>query len=380
MTNEGGTTYSWNDANQITAAAGVNYTYDGNMLRVKKSNGKLYWRGAGFSTLAESDLSGNTTLELIYFAGRGVGLRDAATGNVYYSFGDQVGSTRVLTDANGVVCYDADYYAFGGENVKVATCPQAYKFTGYERDPETGLDYAVFRYYNSRVGRFMSPDPIEGDVGDPQSLNRYTYVVNDPVNLTDPLGLWEDCGDPGFADSHAQCAELPGPWGGGIWIVIGGGWGGGGGGSGGGGGGGIGGSIPNGESLGIPTGLKVKFPGLWGTLLPIDPQCEFGPCVPIGNGFGAQVVVVGGVACLSNPACVTLVVITVAAVYYYGPQILKGLGDVISSTIDPYNELLRDFKNCIDAYPPGPARERCFEAARQKFRISTGKPIPGPKQ
>jgi hypothetical protein len=48
--------------------------------------------------------------------------------------------------------------------------------------------------------------------------------------------------------------------------------------------------------------------------------------------------------------------------------------------IDAYNELLRDFKNCTDAYPPGPDRERCFEAARQKFRIRTGKPIPGPQQ
>jgi len=81
------------------------------------------------------------------------------------------------------------HYAFGGENVKVATCPQAYKFTGYERDPETGLDYSIFRYYNSRVGRFMSPDPIEGAIGDPQSLNRYSYVGNDPVNFIDPLGL-----------------------------------------------------------------------------------------------------------------------------------------------------------------------------------------------
>jgi RHS repeat-associated protein len=189
MTTEGATTYAWNDANQITTAAGVTYTYDGNGLRVKKSNGKLYWRGAGVNTLAETDLSGNTTSELIYFVGRLVAVRDASTGNVYYFFGDQVGSTRVVTDASGTVCYDTEYFPFGGENVKLGTCPQAYKFTGYERDPETGLDYAITRYYNSRLGRFMSPDQLGGTVLNPRSLNLYAYVQNDPCNYLDPFGL-----------------------------------------------------------------------------------------------------------------------------------------------------------------------------------------------
>lgn len=47
----------------------------------------------------------------------------------------------------------------------------------------------TFRYYGPRLGRFMSPDPLAGSVGDPQSLNRYAYVLNDPVNMVDPLGL-----------------------------------------------------------------------------------------------------------------------------------------------------------------------------------------------
>ena len=74
------------------------------------------------------------------------------------------------------------------------TCPTNYRFTGYERDPETavgginGLDYAIGRYYNSRIGRFMSPDPIDGDPSGPQSWNAYSYVVNNPLNAIDPLG------------------------------------------------------------------------------------------------------------------------------------------------------------------------------------------------
>src|SRR5205085_5268745 len=67
-----------------------------------------------------------------------------------------------------------------------------WKFTSYERDAESGsiLDYAQFRFYHSAHGRFMSADPLGGSVSNPQSLNRYAYVRNDPINLIDPLGLY----------------------------------------------------------------------------------------------------------------------------------------------------------------------------------------------
>jgi RHS repeat-associated protein len=58
-----------------------------------------------------------------------------------------------------------------------------------ERDAESGNDYATFRYNVNRLGRFASPDPLAGSAPDPQSLNRYAYVRDDPVNLVDPLGL-----------------------------------------------------------------------------------------------------------------------------------------------------------------------------------------------
>ncbi|HWS17454.1 MAG TPA: RHS repeat-associated core domain-containing protein, partial [Candidatus Elarobacter sp.] len=67
-----------------------------------------------------------------------------------------------------------------------------WKFTSYERDSgtgETGLDYANFRYYASGQGRFMSADLVGGNIRVPQTLNRYSYVLNDPVNANDPLGL-----------------------------------------------------------------------------------------------------------------------------------------------------------------------------------------------
>jgi RHS repeat-associated protein len=64
------------------------------------------------------------------------------------------------------------------------------RFTTYERDPESGLDHAIARTYCSADGRFTAPDPVEGVPEDPQSLNRYAYVLDNPVNLTDPLGLY----------------------------------------------------------------------------------------------------------------------------------------------------------------------------------------------
>ena len=64
-----------------------------------------------------------------------------------------------------------------------------YKFTGKERDTESGLDNFEARYLGSSLGRFMSPDPMGGHKEDPQTLNKYAYVRNNPLNLTDPTGL-----------------------------------------------------------------------------------------------------------------------------------------------------------------------------------------------
>jgi len=63
------------------------------------------------------------------------------------------------------------------------------KFTGHERD-HSGLDYMHARYYRPEWGRFLSVDPTwaSADLGKPQSWNRYAYVLNNPVNLTDPDG------------------------------------------------------------------------------------------------------------------------------------------------------------------------------------------------
>jgi RHS repeat-associated protein len=95
-----------------------------------------------------------------------------------------------MTQANGTKCFEADYLPYGQEQNILNTCSSAYKFTGYEYDGESGNYYAFARYYSVRLQRFLSADPLMGDTADPQSLNRYAYVGNDPINRTDPTGMF----------------------------------------------------------------------------------------------------------------------------------------------------------------------------------------------
>ena len=108
--------------------------------------------------MAESNISGTVTSEYIFVNGRRLARRDAATGSVYYYLEDMLGSSNLLANANGTVENEPDFYPFGGElQVTDNLTNQHYKFTGKERDPETGLDNFGARYSNSIMGRFQSP-------------------------------------------------------------------------------------------------------------------------------------------------------------------------------------------------------------------------------
>ena len=113
-----------------------------------------------------------------------------------------LGSPRVITDANGQVVSRRDFMAFGEEianNVGGRTTANKYgqsdsvrqRFTGYQKDDETGLDFAEARYYNDAHGRFTAVDPLlaSGQSANPQTFNRYVYSMNRPLLLTDPTGM-----------------------------------------------------------------------------------------------------------------------------------------------------------------------------------------------
>jgi RHS repeat-associated protein len=148
--------------------------------------------------LAETDGSGNPQQDYIYLNGAMIARSDVTHGHPrldYYYIHDHLGSTRMITNPVGTVCYDADYFPYGSEQATPTNnCAQNYKFTGKERDSESGLDNFGARYNASTMGRFMTPDPLGGSLANPQSLNKYTYVLNNPLRYTDPTGLYA-CAD-----------------------------------------------------------------------------------------------------------------------------------------------------------------------------------------
>ena len=132
-----------------------------------------------------------------------VSVLQTVAANIKWLVADQLGTPRMVFDKTGSLAGTRrhDYLAFGEEwfaGMGGRTTGEGYvadgvrqKFTSYERDNETGLDYAQARYYASAQGRFTSPDPFMGSAkrGVPQSWNRYTYCLNSPLVLVDPSGL-----------------------------------------------------------------------------------------------------------------------------------------------------------------------------------------------
>jgi len=98
-------------------------------------------------------------------------------------------------------------------------CAFVYKFTGKERDTESGNDYFGARYYASSMGRMLSPDPvfISADrIADPQGLNLYAYGRNNPLTITDPTGLdfYQMC----QTSDHSGCGQVDNGSAKGIWV------------------------------------------------------------------------------------------------------------------------------------------------------------------
>jgi RHS repeat-associated protein len=187
--------YTYDAENRITGAGGFTYTYDADGSRVEKSNGStgtIYWDMTP-GVVAESDLSGTLQSEYVFFDGQRVARKDfsGSTTSVSYYFSDHLGSASVITDSSGGIKEDEDYLPYGAEVKFVDNDPNHYKFTGKERDTETQLDYFGARYYGNWLSRFITPDPLlaSGHPEEPQSWNRYSYALNNPLRYTDPDGL-----------------------------------------------------------------------------------------------------------------------------------------------------------------------------------------------
>lgn len=213
-----GKTYEYDAENHmISAVVGdvtTNYYYDGQGKRVKKDVmgvvTRFIYDGTGKLALEyEGDIADITqaTKEYVYgAAGMQVVIEPQETDpnkRFQYMTADHLGSPRVITDAAGNVISRRDFYPFG-EDIPSSIGGRAIingfssmdnirqKFTGYEKDNETGLDFAQARYYGNSNGRFTSPDPLlsSGNIFNSQSWNRYIYSSNNPINNIDPTGLF----------------------------------------------------------------------------------------------------------------------------------------------------------------------------------------------
>ncbi|HZT72543.1 MAG TPA: RHS repeat-associated core domain-containing protein [Terriglobales bacterium] len=140
------------------------------------------------------------------------------SGAISYYFTDHLGSTVLMTDGSGNVLagnWPHAYTAFGADDPHYVAPTERRRYTGKERDPESGLDYFESRYYSSAAGRFLSPDeadsdslsdPFTGqalfsdpgplpyaDITSPRSLNKYLYGEDEPLRFTDPDGHCAIC-------------------------------------------------------------------------------------------------------------------------------------------------------------------------------------------
>jgi RHS repeat-associated protein len=190
------TVYSYDYENRMTSAAlpseTTAFAYAGDGMRRSKvvDTETTNYLTDGLNTIRETN--GNSTTIADYttdpsrLVGQIISRTDAAEDTSFYS-GDGIGSTRNLTDPMETQTAAYSYDSFG--NVINHTGTDAtYTFSTKEQDG-TGLYYFAARYYDPTLGRFATQDPAPANLYDPQSLNRYTYCANDPINFVDPWGL-----------------------------------------------------------------------------------------------------------------------------------------------------------------------------------------------
>jgi RHS repeat-associated protein len=186
------TNYSWDYRNRLTRVVSgsqiIEYLYDAEDRRVgKKINGvvtqKYVYDGADIALVVD----GAGVLVERYLFGAGVDnvLSRESGGAVVWSLGDKQGSVVDLVDEHGVVLNHFVYDGFGSRT-GVTGVDFRFGYTGRELDRETGLYYYRARYYDPKVGRFISEDPVGFGAGD---TNLYRYVNNNPTNFTDPSGM-----------------------------------------------------------------------------------------------------------------------------------------------------------------------------------------------
>ncbi|MBP9854381.1 MAG: DUF1080 domain-containing protein [Candidatus Omnitrophica bacterium] len=195
MKTRGVTNYGYDFENRLSSVSGgiplggrvnATYLYDGLGRRIRKTVNSAVTKFVydGDRVIEERNSSGGLIAEYVYGAGLDeVLVMTRATGERYYYIYDGLGSVIQLTNAQGQVVESYSYDPYG-KPLNVSYLGNPYMFTGALYDREIGLYYMRARMYDPTIGRFLQRDPL----GYIDSVNLYTYVVNNPINLIDPMG------------------------------------------------------------------------------------------------------------------------------------------------------------------------------------------------
>jgi RHS repeat-associated protein len=208
LTNNTGQSFVYDAAGRLVKVKSgtttvATYAYDAENRRVitqtgsETSTDKTYYIWEGKSVITEYAEQTSATMpkwskNYIYIGDRLLATEapNGAGEIVQYQHPDRLG-TRLVTNNLDTTFFSQDNLPFG-TSLNGPTEPTTNRrFTSYDRSATSGLDYAINRHYDPRQGRFTQPDPLgmaAASLGDPQSLNMYTYCGNDPVSRTDPDG------------------------------------------------------------------------------------------------------------------------------------------------------------------------------------------------
>ncbi len=196
------TEFTYDSSNRLTSQAHMRYLYDAFGERAMSIDNLPHEAAIFHLRDLDHRLLGKIRMndgvwsrdrDYIYAGDRLVARASSGGGAERHFHLDHLGSVRLVTGipaAGPVSVLDSHpFLPYGGE---AAPGPPAAEdsllFTGHERDFSTGSDYMHARHYLWNLGRFLSTDPAPGNPAAPQSLNRYAYVMGNPLNFTDPTG------------------------------------------------------------------------------------------------------------------------------------------------------------------------------------------------
>jgi RHS repeat-associated protein len=194
ITGIGNKTLTYNQDNRLIRVEenGVTlgeYIYNGLGQRIIKNAGgvtTVFHYDFDGNIIAESDSSGSISREYLYKGSSRLAMVDVLAGNMYYYGNDQLGTPQIMTDSTNTVVWEGEYKPFGEADVNPnSTVVNNFRFPGQYYDQGTGLYYNYHRYYDPITGRYVTPDPIGLEGG----INLFNYVLNNPVNHIDLLGL-----------------------------------------------------------------------------------------------------------------------------------------------------------------------------------------------